>query len=242
MGNQPTTLTDPSGLEPPQLTSEQIDEIINTQPTIGPLIGPRGGISLGSDIGIQAGAFGPGVVAKQQARLSVLLQALTELESILIHQTEHGCLPRKHAGFLQREYMQRRFPSVGRDAEWSEVVESIRYTRTTYTEIGFGAGHVHIKEFGTTSNMPGLPGLEIRRDEFFNTKAPEVALINFVHEANHDWCRYGFEPYDHVTKPMSTSGIGKLTRSLQKYIDWVETHVDPFTGTTLLQHLLGGNR
>ena len=34
VGNQPTTLTDPSGLEPSQLTPEEIDEIINSQPTL----------------------------------------------------------------------------------------------------------------------------------------------------------------------------------------------------------------
>ena len=58
VGNQPTTLTDPSGLEPPQLTPEEIDQIINTPPTIGPLVGPRGGISLGAHgNGLPAGSY-----------------------------------------------------------------------------------------------------------------------------------------------------------------------------------------
>jgi RHS repeat-associated protein len=45
VGNQPTTLTDPSGLEPPQLTPEEIDEIINSQPTLQPTV-VGGGIAI----------------------------------------------------------------------------------------------------------------------------------------------------------------------------------------------------
>ena len=47
--NRPTTLTDPSGLEPPQLTPEQVDDILsNPTPTIKPN-SPYGGINLGGD-------------------------------------------------------------------------------------------------------------------------------------------------------------------------------------------------
>jgi len=48
VGNQPTTLTDPSGSEPPQLTPSQVDDLINNQT---PLIRPNrlyGGIHLGA--------------------------------------------------------------------------------------------------------------------------------------------------------------------------------------------------
>jgi hypothetical protein len=226
VGNQPTTKTDPSGLQPPNLTPEEINEIINARP-----IRPRSIIG-----GVPAGASGPSQLRIEQARLDQLNYALKELESILKSQVANNCLPKEYSHFKQRQFMMRKFPRVGINAEWSVVIESIRYTYENYTTIG--AGKVVIAQFGGTMNMPGIPGMHFRRVEFFNDKAIEVALVNFVHEANHDWCRFGFEDYDHVTNPVSVSDIGKLTRSLIALIDWVETYYDPATGLNLLQTIM----
>ncbi len=58
--NQPTMLTDPSGLEPPQLSPEQVDDLINNQTPLIQPNSPYGGIQLGAHgNGLPAGAYGP---------------------------------------------------------------------------------------------------------------------------------------------------------------------------------------
>ncbi|MEM6779766.1 MAG: RHS repeat-associated core domain-containing protein, partial [Planctomycetota bacterium] len=60
VGNQPTTKTDPSGLEPPQLSPEQVDDLVNNQTPLIQPNSPYGGIRLGAHgTGLPAGAYGP---------------------------------------------------------------------------------------------------------------------------------------------------------------------------------------
>jgi RHS repeat-associated protein len=176
---------------------------------------------------------------RDERRLRQLRFVLSEILDILQEYGPKRCMPSKYSAFVPHPLRGRPFPlGGGNDAPWTEVYLAVYYTHRTYYRIGRGFHSIHLMSYGVTQNFPGIPGMMIRRDEFYNSSTVIVSLTNFVHEANHDVCRYGFQPYDHATNATSRSPMGMLLRSMDRLFQWLETQYDPVTGKTLFQEII----
>ncbi len=138
---------------------------------------------------------------RQQQRLDDMTSFLRETSHILAYYDKNRELPHAYSQYIPLAPMHKQ------DTDYlSDVVAAFDYTYSRHHSIG--AKDVTVTKLFNTSNIPGIAGLQLSEMDMFNYPV-HVSAITLVHEAHHDWSKYGLEPIDH-NDPRSQSDMAKL--------------------------------